>query len=136
MKSYIFIVVVTVVAVIGLLNNWIECSDQPLVGGHQRIQNNDTELLNALTVVKPKMEAYFDSPYVHRIGRIRRAYSQIVAGIKYHIILNVYQTSCLKSNVNNNVRCPVTKTNACEAQIWVQSWLDYVELMNFSCKPK
>lgn len=129
----------------------------PLTGGLKAIATNNSILLEAITAVQPAMHAHLStiSPYAHRLGQITEAYSQVVAGLKFYISLQMTQTDCLRSNVtdsppvtstaaevaptaiNGNINqpnnCTATMNRTCQAEIWVQSWLNSNELLAFNC---
>ncbi len=102
------------------------------------------------------------SPYAHRLGPVTEAYSQVVAGLKFYAGLQLAQTDCLRANVsstgsttptgalleetslvmvgdqpnnsnNSSSNCTTTHSRTCQAEIWVQSWLNSNELLAFTC---
>ena len=109
----------------------------PLVGGRQKIDVNNSFLLDAVAAVKPQMLNSINSKYIHRMGKITEAYSQVVSGLKFYVTLEIGQTNCLKTVNNKNVAnieyCLPNKTKLCDAEIWVQTWLNHNELLKFTC---
>ena len=125
-----------VVIALSLCAAFVVANDTPTVGGLQRIDINNSILLDALAAVQPQMQDHIDkinSLYAHRL-KVTDAFSQVVAGLKFHVTLQLTETSCLKSNTTTNLEsCSATKTKTCKAEIWVQTWLNHNELQKFEC---
>ncbi|OTF70522.1 hypothetical protein BLA29_003473, partial [Euroglyphus maynei] len=92
-------------------------------GGLSRIPANDINMLLALLPLEREMDYRLNSPKIHRIVRIRRAYLQIVSGIKYYVDFDFHETNCFKEEKWNPLLCRIIgKNHVCHAQIWVQAW--------------
>lgn len=112
-----------------------------------------------------QINARTNSLYGHSVIRIRRVYSQIVAGVMYHITFYSGQSTCRNLGVSTEVfvsalldlapeffqdpqqrqtptleRCPLSASeNArfqlCTAKVFEQPWLNNTELSDFKCSP-
>lgn len=130
----------SIVFVVALLQCWVAVfaadetsSTPPVVGGRQRIEVDNSILLSAVEAVQPQILSSINSQYVHRQGKIKEAFSQVVSGIKFYVTLEMGETPCLKATTTNIESCTPSKTKVCQAEIWVQSWLNHNELLKFTC---
>ena len=107
-----------------------------MVGALRSIKPDNAALLSAMGRVEPEIEQSFgNSPFVHRIGNILQAFSQVVSGVKFYVILDVVeQGNCLKSASS----CAPTNAEQerhflCGVVIWTQAWRNYYHLEHLIC---
>ena len=137
MKSLLFSVTIILslaqVYVFGAQNK----QSVPIAGGISATSPDRFHIVvPTLIALEREMDGKMDSPYIHRVNKIKDLKTQVVAGIRYYVKFDFGQTSCLKNatTVDGIGQCnDVTKTHKCEADIWEQAWLDKRDLLNIKC---
>ena len=110
-------------------------TEEFMPGGLHRIRRNDLDMLKAFLPFERKLDQLMNSTKIHRVVRIRRAYSQVVSGIKYYVDFDFHDTNCLKGSAQHLISCKITGSNHnCHAEIWLQPWVGPNKLVNFECK--
>lgn len=105
-----------------------------LPGGRIRIQPDNELLVSTLASVERRLDESINSPFVHRIGKVDEAYSQVVSGVKYYVTFELNETTCKKSETKDVSACNTfSKTEKCYAEIWTQPWAQHTELVTVRC---
>ncbi|OTF81636.1 cystatin-C-like protein [Euroglyphus maynei] len=109
----------------------------PIVGGISNAPPDNYHIVvPTMLALEREMDGKMNSPFVHRVNKIKDLKTQVVAGIRYYVKFDFGQTSCLKNATNavGIAQCnDVTKIHKCEADIWEQAWIDKRDLLNFKC---
>ncbi|XP_007442959.1 cystatin-like [Python bivittatus] len=83
-----------------------------------------------------------DNTNYFKVLRIVQAQSQVVAGVKYYLTVEVVKTACEKSNgpmaFNKIQNCELPpraeqEKLTCYFEVWSQPWLNKMELLKMSC---
>lgn len=105
-----------------------------LPGGRVPVEPNNEILVSTLSAVERKLDESINSPFVHRIGKVVEASSQVVAGIKFYVTFELNETTCKKSVTTDVSSCNTySKTEKCYAEIWTQPWAKHTELVTLRC---
>ncbi|XP_039338751.1 cystatin-like [Mauremys reevesii] len=113
-----------------------------LAGGLQDVPISDPGVQAA---VRFAVEAYnqgSNSLHYCRAEQVLRARSQVVAGIKYYLTVQLVTTQCRKNGAglgNKDIStCPLPPASEqrklrCEFQVWSRPWLNQTELLSQNC---
>nr|XP_027199213.1 cystatin-1-like [Dermatophagoides pteronyssinus] len=111
--------------------------DGPIAGGISKTSPDNFHLvIPTMIALEREMDEKMNSPFIHRVNKIKDLKTQVVAGIRYYVKFDFGRTSCLKNatTADGISQCnDVTKIRKCEADIWEQAWLDKRDLLNFKC---
>lgn len=107
-----------------------------VVGGFRDVDDLNSVAEYSPLVEKTINEKTNDDNY-HKVVKITKARSQVVAGIKYDIDYTVTTTDCNKKDVLKGTKkasdCKETKTHACKAIIIVRLWENYIGVEGLKC---
>uniref|UniRef100_A0A1A7YFG8 Cystatin domain-containing protein n=1 Tax=Iconisemion striatum TaxID=60296 RepID=A0A1A7YFG8_9TELE len=108
------------------------------VGGPRDIDVNDEGVQNALNYAVAQYNRGSNDVYLHGVAKVIKAQSQLVAGMKYIITVEMARTSCRKSNADD--QCPIqTDSNTaqpytCTFTVWSRVWLNDIQLLEMKCE--
>ncbi|XP_053134096.1 cystatin-like [Hemicordylus capensis] len=115
-------------------------------GGLQEQPVSDPEVQKAAQFALAAYNQRSNSLYYSRALRVVKAQSQVVAGIKYYLTVEVVNTTCAKNRGGGRLtavdieRCPLPpnaeqQKQICEFQVWSRPWLNDTQLTSMKCKP-
>lgn len=103
-------------------------------GSQDEIDVDSPMLVTSLEAAERKMDNLLNSPYVHRVKTVKKAYRQVVSGLRFLANIEFAETTCLKSETKDVEHCTeVTKTMDCTVELWVQPWVNRNDIINFQC---
>ncbi len=82
-------------------------------GGITDADPNDPQVKNVLEFCETMLDKAVNSPYSHKAGKIIKAQTQVVSGLKYYLTFEFSETNCLKNQSPNEVSsCDITVSNS------------------------
>ncbi|XP_024430084.1 cystatin-M [Desmodus rotundus] len=115
-----------------------------LVGGRRDLEPNDPQVQKAAQAAVASYNMGSNSLYYFRDTRILKAQSQLVAGIKYYLTVEMGSTACRKSAVTGDrmdlTTCPLAagaqeEKLRCDFEILVVPWENTSRLLKHHCMP-
>ncbi|KAK1335573.1 hypothetical protein QTO34_003363 [Cnephaeus nilssonii] len=115
-----------------------------LVGGLTDLKPNDPQVQKAAQAAVASYNMGSNSLYYFRDTRILRAQSQLVAGVKYYLTVEMGSTACRKSGVTGDrmdlTTCPLSagaqeEKLRCDFEILVVPWENSSSLLKHHCVP-
>ncbi|XP_008145261.1 cystatin-M [Eptesicus fuscus] len=115
-----------------------------LVGGLTDLKPNDPQVQKAAQAAVASYNMGSNSLYYFRDTRILRAQSQLVAGVKYYLTVEMGSTACRKSGVTGDrmdlTTCPLAagaqeEKLRCDFEILVVPWENSSSLLKHHCVP-
>ncbi|XP_019593189.1 cystatin-M [Rhinolophus sinicus] len=115
-----------------------------MVGGRQDLSTSDPQVLKAAQAAVASYNMGSNSLYYFRDTHILKAQSQLVAGIKYYLTLEMGSTACRKNAVAGDgidlTTCPLAAGTQeeklrCEFEILVVPWQNSTSLLKHDCLP-
>jgi hypothetical protein len=86
----------------------INAQSTPLMpGGRVDIDPNTPAVAEAARFAYVLISNGINSVFTHKMGKVIKAQSQVVAGVKYYLTLEVAETNC-KKDATNTDNCEVT----------------------------
>ncbi|KAM4041182.1 cystatin-like [Anomaloglossus baeobatrachus] len=113
-----------------------------LAGGFQKEDPSDPEVVKAATFAVSKFNTLSNYEYTYKLMKIVSAESQIVAGIRYDLDVEIGRTSCKRISTNDNGSCDIiqdvkmSKTLLCMFSVLEVPWENVQSLLSVSCKVK
>lgn len=107
------------------------------LGGWKDMDLNDETVLQAGNFAHQEMKLKSNSMYRTRMGKVVKASSQLVAGIKYRLTMEVDVTDCRENGqeLENLVGCHTIRMEKCEVEVWYQAWRSpAMQLTSFNCE--
>ncbi|XP_067400170.1 cystatin-POGU1-like [Emydura macquarii macquarii] len=113
-----------------------------IVGGVQEVPISDPGVQAAVRFAVEAYNRASNSLRYCRAERVLRARSQVVAGMKYYLTVQLVTTQCQKNRAGlGNVdisTCPLPPTSEqqkllCEFQVWSRPWLNQTQLLSQNC---
>ncbi|XP_037761031.1 cystatin-POGU1 [Chelonia mydas] len=113
-----------------------------LVGGLQEVPVSDPGVQAAVRFAVEAYNRASNSLHYSRAERVLRARSQVVAGMKYYLTVQLVTTQCRKNGAglgNGDVStCPLPPASEqqkllCEFQVWSRPWRNQTELLSANC---
>nr|XP_033792291.1 cystatin-like [Geotrypetes seraphini] len=122
-----------------ILSSTILLSSAGIPGGPINIDPNTPEVQEAaryaLTVYNQKSE----NANLYKIVKIQSAQSQVVAGVKYTMVVEMGLTQCKKGSTDNAASCSLLNTSGqtlvCTFVVLEQAWINVRSLLDSSCTP-
>ncbi|XP_016063761.1 PREDICTED: cystatin-M [Miniopterus natalensis] len=117
---------------------------QTLVGGRRELHPSDPQVQKAAQAAVASYNMGSNSLYYFRDTRILRAQSQMVAGIKYYLTVEMGSTACRKNAVTGDrmdlTTCPLAagaqeEKLRCDFEILVVPWENSSSLLKHHCVP-
>lgn len=115
-----------------------------MVGGRQELSTSDPQVVKAAQAAVATYNMGSNSLYYFRDTHILKAQSQLVAGIKYYLTVEMGSTACRKSAVAGDgidlTTCPLAAGTEeeklrCEFEILVVPWQNTTRLLKHECWP-
>ncbi|XP_004596900.2 cystatin-M isoform X1 [Ochotona princeps] len=115
-----------------------------MTGGRQNLSPDDPQVQKAAQAAVAGYNMGNNSPYFFRDTKVIKAESQLVAGIKYYLTLDLGSTACRKSKLaGDNVNlttCPFAagaeeERLRCDFEILVVPWQNSTKLLKQDCVP-
>jgi hypothetical protein len=100
----------------------------PMPGGRVDIDPNTPVVVEAAHFAYVLISNGIDSVFAHKMGKVIKAQSQVVAGVKYYLTLEVSETNC-KKEVTNTDNCAVTVS----LTLTINSSLNYTYILINYC---
>ncbi|TFK12085.1 small nuclear ribonucleoprotein F-like [Platysternon megacephalum] len=113
-----------------------------LAGGLQEVLISDPGVQEAVRFAVEAYNQASNSLHYSRAERVLRACSQVVAGIKYYLTVQLVTTQCQKNGAglgNKDIStCPLPPASEqqkllCEFQVWSRPWLNETQLLFQNC---
>ncbi|XP_032660271.1 cystatin-POGU1 [Chelonoidis abingdonii] len=113
-----------------------------LVGGLQEVPISDPGVQAAVRFAVEAYNQASNSLHYCRAEQVLRARSQVVAGMKYYLTVQLVTTQCRKSGAGLGNRdistCPLPPASEqrkliCEFQVWSRPWLNQTQLLSQNC---
>uniref|UniRef100_A0A8C3S946 Egg-white cystatin n=1 Tax=Chelydra serpentina TaxID=8475 RepID=A0A8C3S946_CHESE len=113
-----------------------------LVGGRHEVPFSDPGVQDAVRFALKAYNQASNSLHYSRAERVLSAQSQVVAGIKYYLTIQLVTTLCRKNGAGLGNRdictCPLPPVSEqqklfCEFQVWSRPWLNHTELLSQNC---
>lgn len=117
---------------------------ETLVGGRRELHPSDPQVQKAAQAAVASYNMGSNSLYYFRDTRILRAQSQMVAGIKYYLTVEMGSTACRKNAVTGDrmdlTTCPLAagaqeEKLRCDFEILVVPWENSSSLLKHHCVP-
>ncbi|XP_061462427.1 cystatin-POGU1-like [Rhineura floridana] len=115
-----------------------------VAGGLQERPVSDPDVQKAATFALTAYNQASNSLFYYRQLRLVKAESQVVAGIKYYLTMEVVNTLCekkagstLKEVDIQNCAVPLAgeqQKQICIFQVWSRPWLNDIRLVHMSCE--
>jgi hypothetical protein len=81
-------------------------------GGIVDADPNDPQLKNVLQFCETMLDRAVNSPFSHKVGKIIKAQTQVVSGLKYYLTFEFSETNCMKNrSPDEAVLCDITVSN-------------------------
>ncbi|ELK24316.1 PREDICTED: cystatin-M [Myotis davidii] len=115
-----------------------------MVGGVTELKPSDPQVQKAAQAAVASYNMGSNSLYYFRDTRILKAQSQLVAGIKYYLTVEMGSTACRKSSVTGDrmdlTTCPLAagaqeEKLRCDFEILVVPWENSSSLLKHHCVP-
>nr|CAD7440070.1 unnamed protein product [Timema bartmani] len=109
-----------------------------LVGGASPASVSDSGVQRAASTALAHLNRVSNSLYSHTLITLVNATKQVVAGLKYSLVLEVGESTCAKNEANAST-CPLREGSGiqiCYMVVVEQLWLNKTEVTDFSCNPK
>ncbi|XP_036978769.1 cystatin-C-like [Acanthopagrus latus] len=109
-----------------------------MVGGFRDIDVNDAGARDALNFAVVQHNRRSNDAYLSQVAEVVRVQSQVVAGVKYVITVQMGKTPCRKGSASDNV-CAVHEDAAkarayqCKFTVWSRPWLQEISLLEEKC---
>ncbi|XP_049636149.1 cystatin-M [Suncus etruscus] len=113
-----------------------------LVGGRQELSPDDPQVKKVAQAAVANYNMGSNSMYVFRDTKIIRATSQLVAGVKYTLTMDLGSTSCRKTTLSGEqmdfTTCPLAADEEqeklrCTFEILVVPWKNSSQLLSHDC---
>ncbi|XP_073996147.1 cathepsin F-like isoform X3 [Rhodnius prolixus] len=120
-----------------------ECDHNILLGEPKEASVESEEIKAAANFAAERIDQMSNSIYKQILVRILEATSQVAAGIKMDLKLELGNTECMK-NMDKKANCEVVSENAekmiCRVSVWSQPWKQssgksHLKLSKFYCGP-
>uniref|UniRef100_M9T289 Cystatin-Igu-3 n=1 Tax=Iguana iguana TaxID=8517 RepID=M9T289_IGUIG len=119
--------------------------DQPgIVGGWRARSPSDPDVVEATAFCVGAYNEASNSAFLFKAARVVEAESQVVAGTKYSLTIELVRTVCEKKGGSglkdvDLERCEVAsdaeqEKEICTFQVWSRPWLNDTQLLQMSCK--
>ncbi|XP_036909150.1 cystatin-M [Sturnira hondurensis] len=117
---------------------------EDFVGGRRDLEPNDPQVQKAAQAAVASYNMGSNSLYYFRDTRILKAQSQLVAGIKYYLTVEMGSTACQKGAVMGDsmdlTTCPLAagaqeEKLRCDFEILVVPWENTSKLLKHHCVP-
>uniref|UniRef100_A0A8C6SDR1 Cystatin C (amyloid angiopathy and cerebral hemorrhage) n=1 Tax=Neogobius melanostomus TaxID=47308 RepID=A0A8C6SDR1_9GOBI len=106
-----------------------------LLGGPRDIDlNKDENAKDALTYAIQRHNTNTTDNYLSDVSQVLNAQSQVVAGMKYFITVQMVRTDCRKNRADEG--CGPTdppKNYQCTFVVWSRPWLNDIQLLKETC---
>ncbi|XP_065226287.1 cathepsin L isoform X2 [Planococcus citri] len=115
-----------------------ECSDEyggsvqkraiskRMAGGIESIDIDSDHIKSVAARLVAKLDAESGSDCKRKVNQILQASTQVVAGSLHRLKLEICPDNCAQAN-----ECKI-----CAAKVWVKEWMNYFEVMEYSCDEK
>ncbi|XP_029452836.1 cystatin-like [Rhinatrema bivittatum] len=110
-------------------------------GAPETIDPNNPDVQKAASFAVNTYNEKSGNEYLFRVIKVLSAESQIVAGVKYILDVEIGKTQCKTGSTDNAASCPFfdtagqTETFLCHFEILEQAWLNKQTVLESSCKP-
>ncbi|XP_065264081.1 cystatin-POGU1-like [Emys orbicularis] len=113
-----------------------------LAGGLQEVPISDPGVQAAVRFAVEAYNKASNSLHYSRAERVLLALSQVVAGMKYYLTVQLVTTQCRKNGAglgNGDLStCPLPPASEqqkllCEFQVWSRPWLNETQLLSQNC---
>ncbi|XP_053731702.1 cystatin C (amyloid angiopathy and cerebral hemorrhage) [Synchiropus splendidus] len=106
-------------------------------GGISDIDSNDEGFQNAMSFAVARHNNASNDLYLRQVAGVVESKSQVVAGVRYFITVNLAKTNCTKANfaelctVHND---PVLAAPyQCKFTVWSKPWLNFIKVLDEEC---
>nr|CAD7425771.1 unnamed protein product [Timema monikensis] len=109
-----------------------------LVGGASPASVSDSGVQRAASTALAHLNSVSNSFYSHTLITLVNATKQVVAGVKYSLVLEVGESTCAKNEASAST-CPLREDSVaqiCHMVVVEKLWLNKSEVTDFSCNPK
>jgi hypothetical protein len=104
-----------------------------LAGGIVDADPNDPQFKNVLEFCEKMLDNAVNSVFSHKVGKVIKAQTQVVSGLKYYLTFEFSETSCLKNRSPNEVvQCDITVSNS----NFIYSHFIHINMCFINRKPK
>ena len=112
--------------------------ERGLVGGWYKQDNNNPNVENITKYAGETINDRSNSFLHKKVIHVHEAESQVVGGVKYHLIFDMASTVCRKNEAPTTITadCELHKEmpiERCDAVVWERLWLKERELLNYTC---
>ncbi|XP_073528605.1 cystatin-like isoform X2 [Phyllobates terribilis] len=111
-----------------------------LVGGLQQEDPSDPEVVKAATFAVSGFNKLSNAEYIYKLMKIVSAESQIVAGIRYVLNVEIGETACKRVSTSETGSCDLfqdptpAKTLLCTFTVLDVPWENEESLLSSSCR--
>ena len=112
-------------------------SRRHLFGGVTPVDPSSDEIQANARVALQAIQAQSNARNLLNIVNVRHAATQVVAGKKVYLTIEVGQTDCLSSE-HWKSSCPFNETadrQLCKVEIWIRPWLNESQVTSLKCVP-
>ncbi|XP_035671867.1 kininogen-1-like [Branchiostoma floridae] len=110
-----------------------------LNGGHHPTDTNSQKVLEMAAFAVDTINDQSNSMYLSKLVHIHSASTQVVAGINYHLELEIGATTCSKGDSASLEDCDLDqngRVEICMVTVFDQSWTGTREVTSMTCSPK
>ncbi|KAM4607511.1 cystatin C (amyloid angiopathy and cerebral hemorrhage) [Polymixia lowei] len=109
-----------------------------LVGGPMDVDVNDRGVQEALQFAVVQHNKQTNDMFVRRVAEVTRAQSQVVAGMKYTLTVQMGRTPCRKGGAETVCEIHEDPQKAlpyqCKFVVWSRPWLGLIEMVEQTCQ--
>lgn len=113
--------------------------EDPVVpGGLHQINVTDPQLAVILEQAQKDLNAQMNSVFYYKVGTVIEAYTQVVAGVMYHIKFEFGATKCMKNQILTQLSECIgfEQVQVCTVKVFSQVWTGLLETSSFHCEAK
>ncbi|CAH1262746.1 KNG1 [Branchiostoma lanceolatum] len=110
-----------------------------LAGGVNPTDPNSQSVLEMSAFAVDTINAQSNSMYLSKLVQVHSASTQVVAGINYHLELEIGATSCYKGDSVSLEDCDIDqngRVEICMVIVFDQPWTNTREVRSMTCRPK
>ncbi|XP_078591933.1 kininogen-1-like [Branchiostoma floridae x Branchiostoma japonicum] len=110
-----------------------------LAGGLHPTDTNSPKVLEIAAFAVDTINDQSNSMYLSKLVHIHSASTQVVAGINYHLELEIGATTCSKGDSVSLEDCDIDqngRVEICMVTVFDQSWTGTREVISMTCSPK
>ncbi|XP_054266067.1 uncharacterized protein LOC128988613 isoform X4 [Macrosteles quadrilineatus] len=113
-------------------------SHDRVMGGKTRQDPNSVKIKEMSDFALAEIDSSSNSLNKQKIHRVVEAYSQVVAGVKYLLTLELVETNCRKGSAQETSTCSPLNDRVlqlCDIVVWDKPWENFRKVTKVNCSP-